>query len=166
MKGDAAAIHALARKPRPDIRLYLIFGTDDGGNASLAAEIIASFPKGAERTDLDGPQLARDPSLLAAEAASLSLFGDARYIRVSTSGKESLPAVEALSESVFREVFGRGLVAAVHVGLYDPRFGAPTVDRLASPEGRVAASDVVFRCVQHRLGHDAPLRRALLSRLD
>ncbi len=96
MKGDAAAIHALARKPRPDIRLYLIFGTDDGGNASLAAEIIASFPKGAERTDLDGPQLARDPSLLAAEAASLSLFGDARYIRVSTSGEESLPAVEAL----------------------------------------------------------------------
>ena len=81
-----------------------------------------------------------------------------RYLR--------LPAVEALSESVFREVFGRGLVAAVHVGLYDPRFGAPTGDRLASPEGRVAASDVVFRCVQHRLGHDAPLRRALLSRLD
>jgi DNA polymerase-3 subunit delta len=96
MKGDAGAIQALARKPRPDIRLYLILGTDDGGNAALMADIIASFPKGTERTDIDGNQLAKDPSLLAAEAASLSLFGDARYIRVHTSGEESLPAVEAL----------------------------------------------------------------------
>ena len=35
MKGDVGAIQALARKPRPDIRLYLIFGTDDGGNAAI-----------------------------------------------------------------------------------------------------------------------------------
>jgi DNA polymerase-3 subunit delta len=96
MKGDAAAIHALARKPRPDIRLYLIFGTDDGGNAALAAQVADSFGKGIERTDLDGSQLSKDPSLLAAEAASMSLFGDTRYIRVTTSGEESLPAVESL----------------------------------------------------------------------
>jgi DNA polymerase-3 subunit delta len=96
MKADAAAIRALARKPRPDIRLYLIFGTDDGGNAALAGELIAGFGKGIERTDLDGSQLSRDPSLLPAEAASMSLFGDTRYIRVTTSGEESLAAVEAL----------------------------------------------------------------------
>lgn len=96
MKADAADVRALARKPRPDIRLYLIFGTDDGGNAALATEIADSFGKGVERTDLDGSQLSKDPSLLAAEAASMSLFGDTRYIRVTTTGEESLPAVEAL----------------------------------------------------------------------
>ncbi|GGB50764.1 DNA polymerase III subunit delta [Blastomonas aquatica] len=96
MKADAAAVRALARKPRAEIRLYLIFGTDDGGNAALAATIAESFGKGIERTDLDGSQLSRDPSLLAAEAASMSLFGDTRYIRVTTTGEESLPAVESL----------------------------------------------------------------------
>lgn len=96
MKGDAAAIHALARRPRPDVRLYLIFGTDDGGNAALVKELAASFGADAERVDFDGSQLAKDPSLLAAEAASMSLFGDKRYIRVTTSGEECLPAVEAL----------------------------------------------------------------------
>ncbi len=96
MKADAAAIARLARSPRPEIRLYLIFGTDDGGNAALAGTIAESFGKGIERTDLDGLQLSRDPSLLAAEAASMSLFGDTRYIRVTTTGEESLAAVEAL----------------------------------------------------------------------
>ncbi len=96
MKADASAIRALARKPRPDIRLYLIFGSDDGGNAALARELAAGFGADAERVDFDGHQLNNDPSLLAAEAASLSLFGDNRYIRVITSGEECLTAVETL----------------------------------------------------------------------
>ncbi|WP_373489431.1 DNA polymerase III subunit delta [Blastomonas sp.] len=96
MKGDAAAVRALARRPRPDIRLYLIFGADDGGNAALAAELASGFGPDVERIDFDGPQLSKDPSLLAAEAASLSLFGDKRYIRVTTNGEECLPATETL----------------------------------------------------------------------
>lgn len=44
-----------------------------------------------------------------------------------------------VSPGVLREILGEGLVAAVHVALYDPRFGAPTKDRLVSPEGRRAS---------------------------
>ena len=50
----------------------------------------------AERVDLDGAALKADPGRLAAEAASISLFGGARHIRVTGVGDESLEAFELL----------------------------------------------------------------------
>lgn len=96
MKASPQSIRAAAAKRSPDIRLYLLFGPDEAGNAGLAKEIAASFGADAERVDLQGSQLREDPSLLAGEATSLSLFGTDRYIRVTTSGEESLAAAEAL----------------------------------------------------------------------
>src|SRR3546814_16812473 len=53
----------------------------------------------AERIELGGAELKADPARLADEAASISLFGGARYIVVEASGGEVLAAVEALIEA-------------------------------------------------------------------
>lgn len=41
----------------------------------------------------------------------------------------------------------RGAAIVVHVGLYEPRFGAPTKDRLVSPEATAAVRHVVSRAL-------------------
>ena len=53
----------------------------------------------AERIDLDGQTLRDDPARLADEAASFSMFGDKRCIRITGMGEESLPALNALLEA-------------------------------------------------------------------
>jgi DNA polymerase-3 subunit delta len=53
----------------------------------------------AERVDLAGSELKSDPARLADEAASISLFGGARYIWVEPAGDEATDAVSALIEA-------------------------------------------------------------------
>jgi DNA polymerase III subunit delta len=52
--------------------------------------------EGAERVDLDGSTLSRDPARLSDEALAISMFGDKRWIRVQPAGDEVTAAVEAL----------------------------------------------------------------------
>lgn len=79
-----------------DIRLYLLFGPDEAGIADAARQLALDIGADAERVDLDGATLRKDPARLADEAASMSLFGDARYIRLTGVGDESLDAIAAL----------------------------------------------------------------------
>jgi len=82
----------------PAVRLILLTGPDEATMAAVASHLIGLAGKEAERLDLSGSQLSQDPSLLAAEAASMSLFSPSRIIRleISGSGDDSLAAVEAL----------------------------------------------------------------------
>ncbi|WP_374525395.1 DNA polymerase III subunit delta [Sphingopyxis sp.] len=82
----------------PAVRFILLTGPDEATMEAVAAHLIRLAGKDAERLDLAGSQLSQDPSLLAAEAASMSLFSSARVIKVelSGSGDDSLAAVEAL----------------------------------------------------------------------
>lgn len=61
-----------------------------------AERLARAIGSDSERIDLDGATLKSDPARLADEAASLSLFGGRRFIRVSGAGEESVAAVEAL----------------------------------------------------------------------
>lgn len=85
--------------PREHYRLVLLHGPDDAGSRALADRLAAAMGADAERIDLDGATLSKDPALLADEAASTSLFGGARWIRVRASGDEVTAAVEALLEA-------------------------------------------------------------------
>ena len=78
------------------IRCYLLYGPDEAGSRALAARLGAALGPEAERIDFSGAQLKADPALLADEAASSSLFGGARYIKVEGVGEDCLAAVEAL----------------------------------------------------------------------
>lgn len=96
MKASPADIRAAIARPNPAIRLYLFFGPDEAGSAALAKELVGAFGDDAERVDLNGSELKADPARLADEAASLSLFGSSRVIRVQASGEEALAACETL----------------------------------------------------------------------
>lgn len=96
MKADAAQLRRALASPSPDIRLYLFHGPDEAGAQAAASQLTRSLGEGIERVDLDGATLRREPSRLADEAASLSLFGDKRMIRVAQAGEESVEAATLL----------------------------------------------------------------------
>ncbi|HEY0269389.1 MAG TPA: DNA polymerase III subunit delta [Sphingomonas sp.] len=93
------AIERALDNPGGAIRCYLLYGSDESGSRALAARLATALGPDAERVDFTGAQLKGDPSLLADEAASSSLFGGARHIRVEGVGEESLLAVEALLQA-------------------------------------------------------------------
>ena len=94
MKANAGQIRPALDNPRH--RLFLLHGPDAGLANELAQRLGRAMGAGAERVDLDGPALKADPARLADEAASMSLFGDKRWIKVVQAGEESVPAIEAL----------------------------------------------------------------------
>ncbi len=96
MKANARDIRAAMERPSPDMRLFLLHGPDGSAAAELAGRLAQAMGPGAERIDLDGAALKNDPARLADEAASLSLFGERRHIRVSPAGEESLEALSTL----------------------------------------------------------------------
>jgi DNA polymerase-3 subunit delta len=78
---------------------FLLHGPDESGSRALAKQLAAALGDRAERVELGGGELKADPARLADEAASLSLFGGARFILVSAVGDEILPALEALLQA-------------------------------------------------------------------
>jgi DNA polymerase-3 subunit delta len=99
MKANARDIRSALERPSPDIRLYLLHGPDSSAAAELAGLLAKAMGPEAERVDLDGATLRSDPARLSDEAASMSLFGGARHIRVSPAGEECLEAFTALLEA-------------------------------------------------------------------
>lgn len=83
-------------KNRPDIRLFFIFGPDESAVSAIAAEMSASLGADNEAVDFDSGRLRGDPALLADEAASQSLFGGARHIRLAFNREEAVDAIENL----------------------------------------------------------------------
>ncbi|KTE15995.1 DNA polymerase III subunit delta [Sphingopyxis sp. H115] len=96
----------------PAVRFALLTGPDEATMEAVASHLIALAGRDAERVGLTGAQLSQDPSLLAAEAASMSLFSSARVIRLELagSGDDSLAAVEALlaAETAINPVIATG----------------------------------------------------------
>jgi DNA polymerase III subunit delta len=85
--------------PAAHIRFYLLYGPDESGSAALAKRLERAMGADAERIDLDGATLKGDPARLSDEAASFSLFGGKRYIRIQPATEDCVPAVTALLEA-------------------------------------------------------------------
>ncbi len=96
MKANENQLRTALDKPGPATRFVLLHGPDESGARDHAQRLARAMGPEAERVDLDGATLKADPGRLAAEAASMSLFGGARYIRVTGVGDESLEAFELL----------------------------------------------------------------------
>jgi len=96
VKANTAQARAALDRPGPEVRLVLLHGPDTAGAVALADRLAAAMGPEAERIDLDGSALRSDPARLADEAASLSLFGGARWVRVTGAGEESADALDAL----------------------------------------------------------------------
>lgn len=96
MKATRQQIERALDAASADVRVFLLYGPDEAGSLALAQRLERAVGAGAERIDLDGATLKNDPARLSDEAASLSMFGDRRWIRISGTGEESVAAVEAL----------------------------------------------------------------------
>lgn len=96
MKANKGQIERALDAPPADIRLFLLYGPDEAGSIALTKRLERAMGPGAERVDLDGATLKGDPARLSDEAASFSMFGDKRWIRLSGFGDEALSAIEAL----------------------------------------------------------------------
>jgi DNA polymerase-3 subunit delta len=149
-----AEIERAVDRPDPAIRFYLFYGPDEAGSRALADRLGKALGADIERIDFDGSQLARDPALLADEAASQSLFGGARWIRVRANGDEVASAAEALLDAP-----QAGNPVAIIAGALKPTgkllklaLAAPGVLAFASyaPEGQEA--DRVAIAIGHELG--------------
>lgn len=99
MKANRPQIEKALDAPNPETRIYLLYGPDEAGSAALAKRLERAMGEGAERIDLDAATLKADPARLTDEAASFSMFGDKRWVRVLGAGEESVAAVEALLQA-------------------------------------------------------------------
>ena len=108
MKASRGQIEKALDAPPADIRFFLLYGPDEAGSVVLGKRLERAMGDEAERIDLDGPVLRDDPARLSDEAASFSMFGDRRWIRISGIGEESLAAVTALLEA---EAAGNPVIA-------------------------------------------------------
>ena len=98
MKAGKAQIDNALRAPG-ETRFFLLHGPDESGSRALAKALGEAMGAQAERVDLSGAGLKDDPARLADEAASISMFGDKRWILVEPAGDEIVPALDALLEA-------------------------------------------------------------------
>jgi len=99
MSQGGARLHRALDSADPAIRIYLLYGPDEAGARALAGRLGKALGADVERIDLSGDVLKSDPARLADEAASISMFGGKRWIRVDPAGDESVPAVAALLQA-------------------------------------------------------------------
>ena len=99
MKANRAQLERALKAPDESIRFFLLYGPDEAGSRGLAKLLASQLGSAAERVELTGPELKSDPARLAEEAASLSLFGDLRYIWVEPAGDEVSEAAQVLADA-------------------------------------------------------------------
>jgi len=146
MKANRPQVEKALKAPG-DIRFFLLHGPDEAGSRALAKMLGAALGTEAERIDLSGAELRGDPARLADEAASISMFGGARWILVEPAGDEAVPALEALLEAPAAGnpvvLVAAGLKPASK--LLKLALGAPAAMAFASypPDGREAGQLVL-----------------------
>ncbi len=97
MKGQKSSIGRMVDQPDEKIRFYLFLGPDEAQSRGLAARLLQGL--GATKFVVPANTVKDNPSLLADEAASLSLFGDRRLIWVEPAGNEIAEAAEVLLDA-------------------------------------------------------------------
>jgi len=172
VKASAGQIGGLLDNPRPTIRFYLFHGPDEAGAMEHAARLARALGPGIERFDFEPKALRDAPGALADEAASLSLFGDKRYIRVLGADDGMSEAVSLLlaTERVENPVVAIGPSLKSSAKLVKAAIAAPGAVAFACyvPEGADAArmAQNMAREQGLRLGTDAAQRLAASTNGD
>ena len=80
-------------------RFFLLYGPDEAGSVALARRLERAMGADAERIDIESSDLKSDPSRLLDEAASISMFGGKRWIRIQPATDDVVTAVQGLLEA-------------------------------------------------------------------
>ena len=94
MKANQNTFGRMAGQAARECHTFFFCGPDESAASAAAARIVAGLENAGERIDMSGADLRRDPVLLADEARSASLFGDARHILVRANGEEAHDALK------------------------------------------------------------------------
>jgi DNA polymerase-3 subunit delta len=92
-------LHRALDTADPSIRLYLFHGPDEAASRAYAARLGKGVGADAERVDFTSAQVKNDPARLVDEAASISLFGGRRWIRLDPATDDALEAITALLQA-------------------------------------------------------------------
>ncbi|HLG88361.1 MAG TPA: DNA polymerase III subunit delta [Alphaproteobacteria bacterium] len=102
MKLQGAAIEKFLQRPDPAIRAVLLYGGDEGlvreRAAVLGRSVVEDLSDPFRVAQLATDALAADPSLLADEAASLSLMGGRRLVRIRDGSDKMTRALTTMLE--------------------------------------------------------------------
>jgi DNA polymerase III subunit delta len=98
MKCNANEMMRALDAPPAATRLFLLCGPDEAASSAFEKRLERSLGPGVERVDIESSALKNDPVRLSDEAASFSMFGEKRFIRINTAGDECVSAVQALLE--------------------------------------------------------------------
>ena len=94
MKASKSSIGRSVDQPDSKVRFYLFLGADEGQSRALAGRLLEAL--GAQKSFVAAASLKSNPSLLADEAAALSLFGERRLIWIEPAGNDIADGVETL----------------------------------------------------------------------
>jgi DNA polymerase-3 subunit delta len=95
MKATQKTLAGILRRALAQTRVFYFCGADEAGAGDAAAHVVAQLGE-AERVELTGAELKRDPVRLADEARSTSLFGERRVLIVTMAGDEAHDAIATL----------------------------------------------------------------------
>lgn len=166
MKANATTIRTALDNPKPDTRFYLLHGPDEAGAMEMAARLARAIGPDVERIDIESKTLRSSPGQLADEAASLSLFGGKRLIRVTGIDEFAVEAVTLLlgAEQAGNPVVAIGPGLKATGKLVKMAIAAPNAIAHACyvPEGLDAQRLVQTIAREHglRLSGDVPQRMA------
>lgn len=178
MKLTPAQLGGRLDRPDPAIRFYLFHGADESGALAHAERLARAMGENVEKIDFENKALRDRPGILADEAASLSLFGDKRLLRIIGAEDSATEAVQLLlsAEQCINPVVAIGpalkgsskLVklavanpAAISVGCYLPE-GQGAV-QIAVSIGQDAGLRI-GRDVAHRIVQASGADRAIMAR--
>ncbi|MBB3034195.1 DNA polymerase III subunit delta [Alteriqipengyuania lutimaris] len=94
LKANQNSFGRMAGQAARECHTFFFCGPDESAASAAAARIVSGLENPGERIDMAGADLRRDPVLLADEARSSSLFGDARHILVRANGEEAHDALK------------------------------------------------------------------------
>lgn len=187
MKLQAREAEAFVRKPRPDIRAVLLFGTDAGlireRAKAIAASVVEDLSDPFRVAILTGAQLQEDPARLADEAAAIALTGGRRVVMVSGAGDRlaklfqgflDAPPGDALVVVEAGELAGRSSLrgafedsgVAVAIGCYadDARALQTLIEDMVTEAGKRIAPEAVAWLTEN-LGTDRMVTRGEIAKL-
>ncbi|MFN3399175.1 MAG: DNA polymerase III subunit delta [Ferrovibrio sp.] len=120
MKLAAREVEGFVKRPRPEIRAVLLFGSDAGlireRAKAVAQSVCADLSDPFRVATLTGAQLQDDPARLADEAAAMALTGGRRVVMISGAGDRN----GKLFAEFFKDAAGDALIV-VEAGELTPR---------------------------------------------
>lgn len=100
MKATQRDFAGTAPRAARQCKLFYFCGPDEAGASAAAAKVAGMLDNPGEKVEIAGADLRKDPTLLADEARSNSLFGGERHILVRTAGEEAHDAVKNLVDTI------------------------------------------------------------------